>query len=76
MLWLYAYRGQGVEGGDLNTIGPHSLLGSGTTIRRCGPAGVGVTLLEEACQWGLILKSHAQARPSVTLSSSCLLIPM
>ena len=54
----------------------NKLTGSGT-IGRCGLIGVGVALLEEVCHKGAGFNiSDAQARPSVTLSSYCLLIQM
>ena len=40
-----------IKCGSLNVIGFHNLIGSGT-IRRCGFAGVGMTLLEEVCLCG------------------------
>jgi hypothetical protein len=52
MFWLQAYEGQGVECGGLNRFDLHRLMclnawpmGSGT-IRRYGPGGVGVALVE------------------------------
>jgi hypothetical protein len=37
---------------DANSDGLH-MLGSGSgTVRRCGPVGVGVVLLEEMCNCG------------------------
>ena len=53
LLWLQAYRSQGVECGGLNRNDPHRLMclnawstGSGT-LRGCGLVKVGVALLEE-----------------------------
>ena len=42
--WSVAISVRAIHGG-LNMLGP-------VTIRRCGPVGVGVTLLEEMCQCG------------------------
>jgi hypothetical protein len=48
LMFEQAYGGQGVEGGDLNILGP----GSGT-IKRCDIVGIGVALLEELCHCGV-----------------------
>ena len=39
--------------GSLNVIGPHNLVGSGSsTIRWCGFVEVGMALLEKVCHCG------------------------
>lgn len=51
-IWvIYCLEVKESECGGLNVFGPHKLTGNGT-IRRCGFAGVGMTLLEQVCHCG------------------------
>lgn len=51
-MWvIYCLEVKESECGGLNVFGPHKLTGNGT-IRRCGFAGIGMTLLEQVCPCG------------------------